>query len=371
MAFNNNNVKANTISFHSSVGSLVFRDSDFDLETIATGTSYVTLERLYALDLSNCSFTNMNDDKSVSMITLILDIKSINLEHEGDFVIDSVKMDNISLSFLSLNTLYRRTTSQKSFMMSNVDIENSVFTSRDPFILFGPLISSEDVVFTIKNFSAKDLIFTRTANIIDLKMQILNPFKIESGIFENIHGGYIRMRSQSVANSMPPVKLEVTNITVVNCDSLWKTFFRIQDYSELTVSDSSMNQNSGYFYGTVLSITESRSFATFNNCNFNNNNGRFGGLFYVVGNSGITVTNSNMVNNFAILASLIYVSNRGMFNFSSCNISYNKALTTVIIQIIDSQNESIFNSNTVFGNKILSREDVIYELSDPTICTEL
>jgi len=371
LAFNNNNVKANTISFHSSVGSLVFKDSDFDLETIATGTSYVVLERLYALNLSNCSFTNMKDDESISMITLILDIKSINLEREGDFVIDSVRMDNISLSLLRLNTLYRQTTSQKSFMMSNVAIENSVFTSRDPFILFGPLISNEDVDFTIRNFKAKDLTFTRTANIIDLKIQILNAFKIDSGIFENIQGGYIRMRSQSVSSSTPPVKLEVTNITVVNCDSLWKTFFRIQDYSELTVSDSSMNQNSGYFYGTVLSITESRSFATFNNCNFNNNNGRFGGLFYVVGNSGITVTNSNMVNNFAILASLIYVSNRGMFNFSSCNISYNKALTTVIIQIIDSQNESIFNSNTVFGNKILSREDVIYELSNPTICTEL
>ena len=52
-----------------------------------------------------------------------------------------------------------------------------------------------------------------------------------------------------------------------------------------------MKRNSGYFYGTITSILGKNSTANFTNCNFNNNNGVNGGLFYVTTRSTIYLSN--------------------------------------------------------------------------------
>ena len=52
-----------------------------------------------------------------------------------------------------------------------------------------------------------------------------------------------------------------------------------------------MKRNSGYFYGTIVSILGDDSTANFTNCNFNNNNGVNGGLFYVSSSSTVYLLN--------------------------------------------------------------------------------
>ena len=72
-----------------------------------------------------------------------------------------------------------------------------------------------------------------------------------------------------------------------------------------------MQRNSAYFYGSIASILDDNSAAYFNSCNFVNNNGVNGGLFYVAANSFVSLTNCLLFSNFAINAAIAYVENLG------------------------------------------------------------
>lgn len=78
-----------------------------------------------------------------------------------------------------------------------------------------------------------------------------------------------------------------------------------------------MKRNSAYFLGTILSIIDRKSTVSFDQCNFNHNNGVLGGLFYVERSSVINVTNSHIYGNFAVNSAVAYIENSGSINFDN------------------------------------------------------
>jgi hypothetical protein len=186
-------------------------------------------------------------------------------------------------------------------------------------------------------------------------------------VFNNIIGGFINIKSTSVASGTTPASLDMVNVTVSNSDFKFKTFFVLNNYCQLSVTKCTMKRNSAYFRGTILSILGINSSATFRQCNFNNNNGIIGGVFYVARNSYIEVLNSTLFSNYAVVASLAYISNQGRITIDSSDISFNKAISIGILEIVDSISVSMFTNNTVYSNTLISKEVTIKELDDPTI----
>jgi hypothetical protein len=186
-------------------------------------------------------------------------------------------------------------------------------------------------------------------------------------VFDNITGGYINIKPTSVASGTTPASLDMVNVTVSNSDFKYKTFFVLNNYGQLTVTRCTMKRNSAYFRGTILSILGINSSAIFRQCNFNNNNGIIGGVFYVARNSYVEVQNSTLFSNYAVVASLGYISNQGRIIIDSSDISFNKAISIGILEIVDSTVTSTFTNNTVYSNTLVTKEVTIKELDDPTI----
>lgn len=90
-------------------------------------------------------------------------------------------------------------------------------------------------------------------------------------------------------------------------------------------------------------------------------------MFYVTRNSYVEVKNSTIFSNFAVIASIAYVSNQGRIIIDSSDISFNKAVSIGILEIVDSTLPSTFTNNTVYSNTLITKEVTIKELDDPTI----
>lgn len=128
-----------------------------------------------------------------------------------------------------------------------------------------------------------------------------------------------------------------------------------------------MKRNSAYFIGTIVSIIGISSNAQFDQCNFNNNNGIKGGLFYVSRRSSIQVSNSILFSNFAVNSAIAYIENSGSISIDNCDISFNQVITVGLMEIVDSVIPSSISKSQIYSNMLVSKNVTIKEIDDPTI----
>ena len=132
-----------------------------------------------------------------------------------------------------------------------------------------------------------------------------------------------------------------------------------------------MRRNSGYFYGTIASILGDDSIAYFSNCNFNNNNGVYGGLFYVVAKSSISLSNWLLFSNFAVNAAIAYIENLGSISIDNWDISYNMAMQAGLVQVTDTINPTIISNSRIYSNLVVSYNTTIKDIQDPNVWINL
>ena len=223
----------------------------------------------------------------------------------------------------------------------------------------------------MQNVSFTNLDFEGYANMIYLKQQTQKPFILQNSNFQNIIGGRIYVEPDTTDVNTLPATLNILNLTVSNNDFIDYTFINMQQHSQLSVSTWTFFKNSATFWGTLISITDDNSVASIENCNFNNNNGMTGGIFYVAGSSTINVSNSSFYNNFALTAAISHVSNGGSIHYSNWIFNYNHAMSVGLIDIIESEVESSIESSSIYSIELASAADIINELNDRTICRYL
>jgi hypothetical protein len=234
--FHDNYLMTGALFFESSVGSLHLINNVFYNEIIRTYNNYMTLTNLYQLVLKNCTFTDMNDDKSDKKgLTDLISISSVDLDGEGEFSMTSLKMTNISLTLLTLSTFTGTPKAKKTILFDDIVFTNAAFATRNDFITIGPHVSSRNFEIVMKNFDFQNLLFENTAYAVNIKMQIPNAIRIENFSYSNITGGFINLEPVSVSHDIDPVKVEMKNITALNNDFKFNTFIILRDYSHLTV----------------------------------------------------------------------------------------------------------------------------------------
>jgi hypothetical protein len=277
------------IEFESNVGSVTFRNNVFENNVITTSTEYIKLLSLYEFKMSNCTFKDMSTDLKDNALTELLTIDTINMDIEGDYIISSVKIQNVSFSFMSIGGFTGTPTGNQTVILEDLVITDTTFPTRNDFIKFGPFISSENIEIILRNLEITNLYFKKTAALINLNLQIPYPMRVESILVQNITAGYFHIHPVSVSDNTHPVTVDMYNVTVRENDFKFSTFMDIQDYSIVMVESCTFIKNSAKFKGTALSISGDDSSVFFTECNFNNNNGLTGGLFYVNGKSNVYV----------------------------------------------------------------------------------
>ena len=245
-------------------------------------------------------------------------------------------------------------------------MSNSTYKSQSNLIIYGPLYTTEVVQFSMQNVLFTNLDFEGYANMIYLKQQTQKPFILQNSNFQNIIGGRIYVEPDTTDVNTLPATLNILNLTVSNNDFIDYTFINMQQHSQLSVSTWTFYKNSATFWGTLISITDNNSVASIENCNFNNNNGMTGGIFYVAGSSTINVNNSTFYNNFAVSAAISYATDDGSIVYSNWIFNYNHAVSIGLIEVIGSVVENSIQSSGIYSNEIVSAVDIIKELEDRT-----
>ena len=250
--------------------------------------------------------------------------------------------------------------------INSILVSNSTYKSQSNLIIYGPLYTTEVVQFSMQNVLFTNLDFEGYANMIYLKQQTQKPFILQNSNFQNIIGGRIYVEPDTTDVNTLPATLNILNLTVSNNDFIDYTFINMQQHSQLSVSTWTFYKNSATFWGTLISITDNNSVASIENCNFNNNNGMTGGIFYVAGSSTINVNNSTFYNNFAVSAAISYATDDGSIVYSNWIFNYNHAVSIGLIEVIGSVVENSIQSSGIYSNEIVSAVDIIKELEDRT-----
>ena len=321
--FSNNNAGVAVIQVDSAIGLISISNSTFTNEKVTSSIPYIYVQDIFNVKFINLTFTNIQTNTVYIYETpLLIYFKNIQIDMEGDILVSMVSLLNSSLSFLSINSISQSTVSPKNVILQNILIKDSTFKSRNDLISLGPIFTTSPLNFVLKSIEFNNLTFTNYANVLMISIQTANPVFIENCKFTNIYGGDIFLKPASTSAGLNKVVLNMQNVTVSDNDFATSTLFVLNSLWTLNVSNCTMRRNSAYFYGTIASILGDNSEAYFNSCNFVNNNGINGGLFYVAANSAIYLTNCVLFSNFAINAAVAYIENLGSISINSWDIKH-------------------------------------------------
>ena len=298
--------------------------------------------------------------------TTLIYFNSISIK-SGNFNVDSLTFINNSVSFIVVNSIIDTASSLKMINLSNTIVKDSTFQTKNSIITLGPIYNFNEYQFVFTGIQFTGIVFTKEASLIHIVMQTKYPLIIQNWDVENIIGGGIQLEPVSVVDTTKTVQVQVTNVTVNNNDFQSLTFFVVANYWTLNVTNWIMNRNSAYFLGTILSIIDRKSTVTFDQWNFNQNNGVNGGLFYVERSSILNVRNSSLYGNFAINSPIAYVENSGSINFDFWEISYSISYTIGVLRIIDSSNPSTITNSVIYSNSFITKDILIRDIQDTTL----
>ena len=370
--FSNNNAGVAVIQVDSAIGLISISNSTFTNEKVTSSIPYIYVQDIFNVKFINLTFTNIQTNTVYIYETpLLIYFKNIQIDMEGDILVSMVSLLNSSLSFLSINSISQSTVSPKNVILQNILIKDSTFKSRNDLISLGPIFTTSPLNFVLKSIEFNNLTFTNYANVLMISIQTANPVFIENCKFTNIYGGDIFLKPASTSAGLNKVVLNMQNVTVSDNDFATSTLFVLNSLWTLNVSNCTMRRNSAYFYGTIASILGDNSEAYFNSCNFVNNNGINGGLFYVAANSAIYLTNCVLFSNFAINAAVAYIENLGSISINSWDISYNMAMQAGLIQIVGTINPTIIANSKIYSNIIVSYDTTIADIDNSNVWINL
>ena len=366
-----NSLNSTMIDIDNSVGSISISDSRFYNETLKSTLNYILFDGLYALQFKNWSFLNINDDQTSSSKTLLIYFNSISIRSVGAFTLDSLTFTNNSVSFIVVNSISGTATTLKTITFSNMTVSDSTFQTKNSIITIGPIYNFNEFQFVFNKIEFNNLIFVKDASLIHIVMQAKYSLIVQNWVVQNIQGGGFQLEPVSVIDETKKVLVSVNNMLIANNDFQSSAFFVVANYCTLTVSNWTMKRNSAYFLGTILSIIDRKSTVSFDQWNFNNNNGVLGGLFYVERSSIINVNNSYIFGNFAVNSPVAFIENSGSINFDNWEISFSVSLTVGMLQITDSINLSTISNSVIYSNSFTSKDILVKDINDTTICIVL
>ena len=97
--FYQNSVKVSILEIDESIGALIFQNSQFNGEVVTSATPYINIFNIFKLQFSNLTFSNIKSDTSSAIKPLLVYIKNVEIDKEGDFIIESVKISNSTIGF--------------------------------------------------------------------------------------------------------------------------------------------------------------------------------------------------------------------------------------------------------------------------------
>ena len=370
-SFSNNSININAIKIDSTVGLLSMQNSLFANEMVFTSDPYITIVDIYDANIFNVSFTNMYSYTTDYETPLLVSFGNIQINKAGNIILDRIKIRNSWLGFIAIDSISGSDTYAKNVIFKNINITDWVFTTRNELISIGPILTSSQFSVSMTNVVFNNLTFENYSKVIHINLQSGTPFVIVNCSFTNIYGGSIVLESVSTSSGANKTNLVVQNIIVHDNDFATSTLFVLNNYWILNVTDWTMKRNSGYFYGTIASILGDSSSAYFNNCNFNNNNGVNGGLFYIASQSSISLSNWLLFSNFAINAAVAYIENLGSMYINNWDISFNMAMFAGIIGILDSVTPTTLTNSKIYSNTVVSYSTMIADIDNSNVCIHL
>lgn len=178
-------------------------------------------------------------------------IHSINLNIPGDVVISYIESDHSPVSFLQLSDVNGITSETKRIAFDHITIKNATYDTRNDLIIIGQYETDQDVDVSMSYLDIQDLEFSKFANVLHIKQQSQNPFRLHHSYIKNVNGGKVLLEAVNLQEDSLLAKMIIDNSTVYENDFKFSAFIVQEQHSELTISNSRFYRNTAMFRGKL------------------------------------------------------------------------------------------------------------------------
>jgi hypothetical protein len=325
--------------------------------TLNTGSSIIKSQYLTSLVFSNSSFSGLVQSNSGDFTNKMLNIISLDLRSNSQFLISSVKASKSSVAMLYIGGIANTLSGGQVLRIDNWTYENSNFEFSQKLMTFG------SIQVEINNLQMYNLTFPRTGHLLYLTHQLSTPLYLTNSQFELVKGGSIYIQSADLKNSTLNTRVSMINITASDISSGTSSFILNREGGKLVIEESTFVKMDSTESGSVINAGYQNSETLIHNSTFTNNTSIYGGVANVQDRSVIKFYNCTIENNFAIQSGVIQSSNGGYFEFYNSYILKNLALTIPISEVFIVSNVPIINNSTLSGNYIVSKQQIISMIS--------
>ena len=351
------------IYIEESINHLVIKNSYFNNLKLASGNSLINTGTFNDLQIINTTFSNIQNQNLDDDDNYMIVIDTINLGSAENSIIKNISVQSSSIAFINFNSIVGTTSTPMSFTLQDIYYSNWYFAIHRNLIQFGNLESTENIQFLINNIQFNNIIFNKQGNMLVLMQQLKQKMLLQNSNFTNIQSGYIHIEASNKQNINILTEIQIVNSSFSLIDAEYGSLLTLNEGGRLEIIDWYFEQISCWEEGAILHAGYRKTETYISNSVFINNTSVQGGIFIVESESMINCNNWSISYNFAVISGVIQVINNGYFQLFNSELHHNYAISSSISQILDVATTPIIDNSKFHDNLVLSSDTVQIEIN--------
>lgn len=344
-------------------GSFTITDSAFTNVTINSDSSLIQTGIVSNLNVKNLKFSDIKNSSPLDSGTILFDPASLMINSGSVFKIEEVSIDSSTIPFILINSIQITTTEKISINLSSINYSNSVFENQLDLVSLGNIETLTNLEINLSNIAMSNITFMTRGNLLKLQHQTQVPVIINNLNLNDITGGSIFIQSANLQNTQMATKVIMNNMNANNINGETNSLIATLEGGNLSIFDSVFTNIYNYESGSVINGKGKNSITEVHNSFFTNNTSVYGGVASAQDTGVIKFYDWTIYNNFAIQSGVIQSGNDGYFEFYRSIIKNNYALSLSVSELFVSGTQSVINNSTIQENVVLTKDEILTELS--------
>ena len=346
----------------SGTGSMTIENVYVNNVTLDTDATVIKTQSQKSFSMKNSTFINVNPRVSSDNSPKLLELSSISLNDQENFLISDTYVEESSVGLIELSQIESSAPLSVDFTISNLTYVDSLIEFPQDLVSFINIETSNDFRIILSDISMSNITFERTGNLLRLGHQTQTILSIINANFYDLSGAQVSIKSSNLQNSDLKTKVIATNINATSSSSTSSSLINIQEGGELMISDSYFSSIDNTESGAVLNAGYQNSVTEVRNTTFKNNVSVYGGVANVQDNSVIKFYDCNFTDNFAIKSGVIQSSSFGYYEMYGSQITQNYAFTISVSEIFIGNEPCVMSDSSIYNNTVMTKQEILDEL---------
>ena len=345
---------------------ITVQNSQFRNITVSSDSAIIEWGMAKQLVVQNITYKDIIQKDQTDTTNIMLYIRGLDMNTTGRFSINTISVQNSSLSLINLmNIINSNISTVNAVLISDISYINSNLQSFDNLVVLSSIEINAALNISISNILMSNITFSNKGVLMLFEQQTSIAVVVTNCLFENTVNAGIHFEPYNKNNPKLLTNIKFINMTVRNSSANFKSFMEASSGAVISIYDSVFVNNCNFLSGSVVSADSLGTSVSFYNNTFQNNTSVQGGVFYVENQALVIISNSKIQNNFAIQSGVIQASNEGGYQIYSSIIFENYAYSIPISEVLLASSESIIINNwTIYQNSKLAKDVILNEIQE-------